>query len=156
MGRDALFGASGAWLGRAEEVVFGMLRRWCYALVITMFALVAISACDDGPYGRYRRDFYPYDPCQSYSSCGSCTPVLGCGWCSVGSSGTCVSDPDYCGTNAFSWTWDPSGCPGAVESDGGTDGGRTPSLDAGTSEPKDATPNSSDAKSDAATDAAHD
>jgi hypothetical protein len=50
--------------------------------------------------------------CSQYSTCDSCTPVNGCGWCFNASGGACAPDPDSC-TNAseFTWTWNPSGCP---------------------------------------------
>jgi hypothetical protein len=60
-----------------------------------------------------------------YVTCGSCTPVLGCGWCFNAAGGTCAPDPDSC-TNAseFTWTWDPPGCPdvdaGVIPLDAGT------------------------------------
>jgi hypothetical protein len=50
--------------------------------------------------------------CRVYTTCGSCTPVAGCGWCFSGTSGTCAFDPDDCtSASEFTWTWDPSGCP---------------------------------------------
>ncbi|HEX4336815.1 MAG TPA: hypothetical protein VH062_12940 [Polyangiaceae bacterium] len=81
-----------------------------------------MAACDDGRWGYYgyRQGAHGPYSCERFTSCGSCTPVLGCGWCSFQGSGACVSDPDQCGTNQFSFTWEPSGCgPGATASDGG-------------------------------------
>jgi len=67
--------------------------------------------------------------CSAYTTCGSCTPVTGCGWCFTSTGGTCTTDPDYCGdASEFTWTWEPSGCPGVDASvaplpvDAGTDG----------------------------------
>jgi len=68
--------------------------------------------------GGYASD--PYG-CQRYTSCGSCTPVLGCGWCDFGGSGICVAAPDQCAlATTFSWTWESSGCPATP--DGGAHG----------------------------------
>ncbi len=90
---------------------------------------VSVAACDDGRWGYYGYGYGPNRPyiCSQYSSCGSCTPTRGCGWCSFKGGGVCASDPDECGVNQFTWTWDPSGC-GAVDGtsqDGGvsTDAG---------------------------------
>jgi hypothetical protein len=52
----------------------------------------------------------PY-ACGQYTTCGTCTPVPGCGWCyDSNGTGQCVAGPDQCATPAFSWTWNPSGC----------------------------------------------
>ncbi len=52
--------------------------------------------------------------CSQYTTCGSCTPVVGCGWCFNATGGTCAAGPDECAFGSsveFTWTWDPSGCP---------------------------------------------
>jgi hypothetical protein len=95
-------------------------------------APLVLAGCDDGGYydNRYTGGYYGY--CEQFSSCGECTPILGCGWCSYpGGKGLCTSQPNACGTQEFSWTWELKGC------------GTTP--DAGAS--------NGDASSDAATDA---
>jgi hypothetical protein len=97
-----------------------------------------------GPAGGYS------DPCQQFTSCGTCTPVLGCGWCWSGSKGTCVSEPNEC-ANAptFEWTWESAGCPagdagatpdGGAKGDAGTtsDAGATSDADAPADIPSDA------------------
>lgn len=50
--------------------------------------------------------------CAQKTSCGTCTPVLGCGWCQLeGGAGRCVDDPDDCADQStFTWTWEPTGC----------------------------------------------
>lgn len=50
--------------------------------------------------------------CSAQTTCASCTPVLGCGWCFSGGAGSCAPDPDSCSdASEFTWTWNPSGCP---------------------------------------------
>jgi hypothetical protein len=81
-------------------------------LVAASIALVALAlgACetnsDDGAvYSGYS------DGCRQFTTCGTCTPVLGCGWCfDSDGTGICAADPDECVTPVFSWTWNPSGC----------------------------------------------
>ncbi len=52
------------------------------------------------------------DPgCSNYATCGACTPIVGCGWCAFGDgTGACAMGPEACGTQRFSWTWEPAGC----------------------------------------------
>jgi hypothetical protein len=99
------------------------------ALVTTLMA----SACDDGGYSYERGgDDYDYG-CRRFTSCGTCTPVDGCGWCQTGvGKGLCAADPDECaGATAFSWTWDPSGCTATPAGD--ADAGGVTIVDSGTS-----------------------
>jgi hypothetical protein len=50
--------------------------------------------------------------CGSYTTCSTCTPVPGCGWCFNHVRGTCAASPDECaGASSFAWTWDLIGCP---------------------------------------------
>jgi hypothetical protein len=74
---------------------------------------LAVGACgddsrasDDGAWGGTST------VCHQYSSCESCTPVVGCGWCYTGGgSGMCASDPDECSkSTTFTWTWEKTGC----------------------------------------------
>jgi hypothetical protein len=68
--------------------------------------------------GRYARGYV--DPCRRFNSCSSCTPVLGCGWCSTRRRGACVSAPDECaGADQFSWTWEAAYCPTSAVRDAG-------------------------------------
>jgi hypothetical protein len=92
-----------------------------------LFALLPAACIDDGGYNRSPS----YGPvyCGQFTSCGTCTPVLGCGWCSMGSKGACVDQPNACAdvTN-FYWTWELDGCPGAGDAGaaaGGPDAGAT-------------------------------
>jgi hypothetical protein len=63
------------------------------------------SATSYGGYGAYG------DGCHAFSSCTTCTPVNGCGWCfNSDGTGMCTASPDECATPVFSWTWNPSGC----------------------------------------------
>jgi len=78
-----------------------------------------------------------YDSCQRFTSCSTCTPVLGCGWCQSGDKGICLSDPDECAAQtSFSWTWERAFCPlEGAPPDGGADGATAPkSNDASASE----------------------
>jgi len=73
----------------------------------------------------------PVARCGQLTTCGACTPVLGCGWCWSGDKGLCASQPNDCASAmSFDWTWESSGCPtgpAASSGDAGT------SLDARTS-----------------------
>jgi hypothetical protein len=75
---------------------------------------LALGACSETG-GSASAGFGPaprYASCRQYVSCGSCTPISGCGWCYLpDGTGKCVEDPDECSSSsAFSWTWDPKGC----------------------------------------------
>jgi hypothetical protein len=129
---------------------FVMHRTYAAILLATAIAL-PLGACGDDSSGGYSYA-YAGDPygCSQYSTCGSCTPVAGCGWCFHGTSGVCTSDPDQCAqvTSEFTWTWDPSGCPDVDASVGSA----PPAPDAGASQfdtglptPMDAAGSSSDA-----------
>ena len=93
------------------------------AAFVSAFA-VLLGACDDDRGGgRYYGS--AQSVCAQYAACGTCTPVLGCGWCFNATGGVCVTDPDQCATQVseFTWTWDPSGCPGVDASVEPIDGG---------------------------------
>jgi len=84
-------------------------------------APLVLAACDDGVYydNRYPGNYYGY--CEQFATCGECTPVLGCGWCSFNNGkGLCTSEPNACGTQEFSWTWELKGC--GISPDAGTSG----------------------------------
>jgi hypothetical protein len=76
-------------------------------------AALLASACDDGG-DRHGRHHHHQESasCSAESTCGTCTPVVGCGWCFTPDGGACVSGPDECPTDATGWTWDPPGCDG--------------------------------------------
>ncbi len=104
-----------------------------------LFGAVVFGGCDDAGGGDGWDDGVPvappHDACHLYASCGACTPVEGCGWCyDSNGAGQCASDPDFCATQEFTWTWDPSGC--RVEADAGisiepADAGAPPEADSG-------------------------
>jgi hypothetical protein len=133
--------------------ICAVARRFFVGLLFCGASAAFAAACDGGRWGY---DYvYPYGPgrahvCSQFTSCGSCTPVEGCGWCAFQGGGACVSDPDFCGANQFSFTWEPKGCAafgpqtegGAAASDAAppSDAASAPPApsDAGASSPKDA------------------
>jgi hypothetical protein len=89
-----------------------------------LLAFVAIgllaSACDDeGSFRERRLGGYGggnNPQCGQYTTCGTCTPALGCGWCFVNAqTGVCLDSTADCPSNAEGWTWDPPGCSGGAE-----------------------------------------
>lgn len=82
-------------------------------------ALISMSCEDPNDYGP------AYQPltCRDFRTCGSCTPIRGCGWCQIGDDGICVADPHECAVaSTFTFNWEPAECPGvAASGDGGTD-----------------------------------
>jgi hypothetical protein len=82
------------------------------ALVLSVAAL--LSACDGGGHKIHAGPVGgggPRAQCAGFSTCDTCTPANGCGWCFNGDgAGSCVADPDECSTKEFSFTWDPVGC----------------------------------------------
>jgi hypothetical protein len=116
-----------------------MWKRAAFATA-ALGALLVASACDDSSsYGSG----YGYGSaggsalrCGAYKTCGTCTPVYGCGWCATGgTSGTCADGPEDCSTAPGGWTWDPPGCGGGLEGGASAiEGGRTaaqPGIGAG-------------------------
>ncbi len=87
------------------------MKRFLAVTLAASAIALGLAACDSGYYGH---DYYGHgygDPCQQFTSCGTCTPVMGCGWCTTANGSACLSDPDECaGAQQFSWTWEPSGC----------------------------------------------
>jgi hypothetical protein len=108
------------------------------ALVIFIGALLT-SACDSDDSG------YVYAGgggsleryCAHFVTCGTCTPVDGCGWCQTGvNQGMCAADPNECaGATAFSWTWDPSGCFPETDASAPDASEGPPAIDAASSGP---------------------
>jgi hypothetical protein len=92
------------------------MKLFTYAALIGAFcSLGCDSPFDGGGYSQQRahgqRSF-----CSQFTTCGTCTPVLGCGWCQAGSKGLCAEDPNACeGAESFSWSWESATCPGAVD-----------------------------------------
>jgi hypothetical protein len=91
------------------------MNRSYAAIFLASATALALGACGDdhgadsasgGAGGGY------YQSCSQYTTCGSCTPVAGCGWCFNATGGTCATDPNECAyVSEFTWTWDPAGCP---------------------------------------------
>ena len=94
--------------------------------LLVLLATACIDAGNGGGGGNY--SYGPVD-CRRFTSCDTCTPVLGCGWCQMGTKGACVDQPNACaGVSNFYWTWELSGCPPAPGGDagGGAQSGGTP------------------------------
>jgi hypothetical protein len=91
------------------------MKRALAAAVLAGGVALALGACsgdDDGGYGFSASSGGGTGACQQYTTCGTCTPVDGCGWCFTANGGACASGPDQCASaSEFSWTWDPTGCP---------------------------------------------
>ena len=60
----------------------------------------------------------PEDPCRRYTSCGTCTPAQGCGWCDNTCSSGSSSGPSF-GRCGGGWAWITAQCPGGGASGGG-------------------------------------
>jgi hypothetical protein len=100
----------------------------CRTTLILM-VVIGVGGCGEG------RGHGPVaDPCRRFASCGACTPIRGCGWCSHGQDGggICLRDPIECPGPQFTWTWEPVAC--GAGSDGSatvTEAGATDSDGAG-------------------------
>lgn len=77
------------------------------------------STCVCSPVDAGSPDVGPANPCATGNSCGSCTPLLGCGWC--GATGRCVqitsnscAGPEAAACGA-TWGCSPSDCPGSTD-----------------------------------------
>jgi hypothetical protein len=98
-------------------------------VVIVVAAVVGLAACEsssDWSGGQgYARGRGGPGLCREATSCASCTPIVGCGWCQLpDGTGRCVDDPNDCSDETvFSWTWDPSGCRVPIEAGAVTVGG---------------------------------
>jgi hypothetical protein len=137
-----------------------MRRFWIGGALASVVAL-CVGGCDSSSQGYgYSGGGGGNDLCSPYTTCGTCTPVQGCGWCFNRSGGACASSPDQCASSVseFTWTWDPAGCPGvdasvvpvdasAPEGSAAVDSGITPESSA---------PESSTAAPDAPSEAATD
>ncbi len=111
-----------------------MMRFLGSALLASIVAL-AIGACGDDSSGSSAGGGYAgggSDTCNGYTTCDTCTPVQGCGWCFNPTGGLCAASPDECANvSEFTWTWDPTGCPDV-------DASVVPLGDAGTQSTSDA------------------
>jgi hypothetical protein len=112
------------------------MNRFYAATFLASATALALGACnDDDQSASYSSGGGYYADCSQYTTCGSCTPVAGCGWCFNATGGACTTHPDRCayGVSEFTWTWDPSGCPGVDASVVPLDaaGGHTQTSDGG-------------------------
>jgi hypothetical protein len=98
--------------------------------------LTALVGCLDPNDGGSGYGYQPPGPrgprrCEQFTTCGTCTPVLGCGWCWTGDKGLCTDQPNACaGATSFDWTWDLAECP--ATGDGGAAGASDAGHDGGT------------------------
>jgi hypothetical protein len=105
------------------------MNRWLGTSILASLIAVALAACSDtgsgGGYYAAPTSGGGGSSCSQYTTCGTCTPVQGCGWCFTTTGGQCATDPDQCANlPEFTWAWNPSGCPGADASVAPIDGGR--------------------------------
>ena len=89
------------------------MNRFLGAFLLGGAVAVAAGACDDSSSGGYGGGGGGYgDSCNANTTCDTCTPVQGCGWCFNSTGGLCASSPDECSSaSEFTWTWNQSGCP---------------------------------------------
>src|SRR5262245_19931753 len=87
-----------------------MMRRLARFLVPIAWIGATVAACDGGGL-RYRSNYDVHATCGPQTSCATCTPVLGCGWCFSATGGTCVDGPEECAPTSPNFTWELSGCP---------------------------------------------
>lgn len=106
------------------------MNRFIAGTLLASAVALAVAACGDDS----GANAYPSagGDCSAYSTCGTCTPVTGCGWCFNAHGGVCTSDPDQCANaSEFTWTWDPGGCPDVDASVNAASDAGTGSADAG-------------------------
>jgi hypothetical protein len=103
------------------------MNRTYAAMILATGIALPLGACGDDSGGGYSSYGYAGGAvgCGQYTTCGTCTPVVGCGWCFNKTGGACTTNPDECAqvTSEFTWTWDPSGCPDAAVSIAPADAG---------------------------------
>ena len=116
-------------------------RRLAWGALLGASMVTLFAACGDDDAGGLYAITAPAN-CSSYSACGTCTPVPGCGWCYGGAAGDfCAPDPGQCPTTPSGWTWDATGCRVPAEAGVATSGSST--EDAGPA--ADAAPSAADA-----------
>ncbi len=130
------------------------MNRFLGVLLFAGAVAVAVGACDDSSGGGYYYGSAPAGQCSAYTTCDTCTPVNGCGWCFNSSGAMCASDPDQCSSaGEFTWTWNPSGCPDVDASVAPLDAGTTTAADSGTPTAADSGTAVSEASTEAAAEA---
>jgi hypothetical protein len=107
------------------------MNRFLGAFLLAGAVAVAVGACDDSSSGGYYSSA-PGGQCSAYTTCDTCTPVNGCGWCFNSTGGLCASDPDQCSSaSEFTWTWNQNGCPDVDASVAPLEAGTTTASEAG-------------------------
>ncbi len=141
------------------------MNRFLGAFLLAGAVAVAAGACDDSSAGDYYGNGNGSgDDCSANTTCDTCTPVQGCGWCFNSGGGVCASSPDECAASVseFTWTWSQSGCPGVDASVSSSDAGTTPTPEASSQETDTGSPSAdtgtpvSEASADSAADAGGD
>ncbi|HEY8038850.1 MAG TPA: hypothetical protein VIF15_03620 [Polyangiaceae bacterium] len=108
------------------------MKRLLASALLACAVGLALGACDDRSNAGSYPSGGPSSVCTQYTTCGSCTPVSGCGWCFNALGGSCQTDPDQCtNVSEFTWTWDSAGCPGVDASVVPLDAGTTTGHEAG-------------------------
>jgi hypothetical protein len=82
--------------------VFSILGA-CAAIALAAAACHDKHHADGAGYDTERGDFY----CGQFTTCDTCTPQNGCGWCFDGDSSFCGSDANECSSE---WTWEANFC----------------------------------------------
>lgn len=149
-------------LARAEGRATLRAMRLAFA---TALALLSAGCSPDGGHHAEPPSYRVPTPCSSATSCDTCTPILGCGWCQYADGrGTCTSGPSLCKGDSFRWNWEPTSCPvvdagadappvDATPADAGADAAIETATDAATEA---ATETGGDAGGDAADETATD
>src|SRR5579883_2723767 len=117
------------------------MKRAFTGMIAAAAVVVAVGACGDDSASSWSGAGPAYNvDCGQYSSCGTCTPVVGCGWCFAASgTGFCASTPAACPGAPARWTWDPPGCHVAADAGVASPDASSASPDASSSHP-DASP----------------
>jgi hypothetical protein len=81
-------------------------------LVVPVLLIVGLVACESSSFRADLEERHAGGSCRRATSCATCTPILGCGWCQLpDGTGRCVDDPNDCADEkVFTWNWDPAGC----------------------------------------------
>lgn len=96
-------------------------RSFAASFVLVALSLAGCSSDDEAYYARRHPDDHDVPPCAMQTSCGTCTPVLGCGWCQYDDgTGACTTSPSRCKGDTFRWAWEPSTCSIATGGDAGS------------------------------------
>jgi len=108
-----------------------MARVSQYLLLVSglVFGLVACSS-DEHHHGM--RSGQRPTQCELQTTCGTCTPIMGCGWCQYeDGTGSCATGPSACRELSFRWNWEPTDCPVPSTDAGLTPADAAPVVDSG-------------------------